>query len=146
MMTQFIFPDPGCQQSKFQDPDQRVWVLRHFPQFLLMPKEQTTTQNDETVHQSQSAFSAKHVERPRPKSIGPASSLQYLLKIEDGKEQTTKQNDDTVDELDQIHWKMFDYNQREEVGNFLPNTDLTSGEMETVVLEESSSISKDKER
>jgi hypothetical protein len=70
------------------------------------------------------------------------------LKIEDGKEQTTKQNDDTVDELDQIHWKIFDCrnNQHEEVCNFLPNTDLTSGEMETVVLEESSSISIERER
>ena len=68
-----------------------------------------------------------------------------MLRIEDGKEQTTKQNND---ELHQIHWKMFDNgnNQRKEVGNFLPKTDLTSGEMKTVVLEESSSISKNRER
>ena len=97
---------------------------------------------------TQSSFSSKHVAEPRPKSIGPASSLQYLLKTEDDKEQTTKQNDDTDGEFDQIHWKMFDYvnNQHKEAGKFIPNTDLTSRDMKTVGMEESSNIYKGRQR
>ena len=42
------------------------------------------------------------------------------------------------DDYDETHWNMFDYvnDTSEEVGNFVPNTDLTYGDMKSIVLAE----------
>ena len=56
MMTQLVNPDPGCQQSKFQDPDPRVWVLRCR---LLQLKSSEANQRQNTLTRTEIHFLSK---------------------------------------------------------------------------------------